>query len=573
MSVVTRNALSRASIFGRGPLAVSASAVPSFVSRFHYSRLEPQNRFRHGLLPTSKATIFLSDMEKYRGGSQDNSKRRRQQRRNLSSDSKHRKDDKETETDPNPLETLIQSQNRFTKIVRQGAGGVLTLAGFVGSSVASLVMDRRSFEDRFVEPIQALQLYLKTSGVDDELSKSLNRRLGVNLCLLGRVQSHLAAEEEELAAISSGRKKKRRRFYSFSSKPSSSSPKINSALLEEARRYIKYATAVYGQAMMNAARVDAKGRIDGKVGRVSKESISQHISVPVDGIKLMDVSSIDGDPNILKHMVVTDHENQKVVLSIRGTFSLEEIILDIDADSREFCGGEAHSGMATMAERVWAAAGPTVKTELEANPRYEFILTGHSLGAGAACLVTILVQTQRLLSKDQKIRCFAYASPPVYTPLEFVPKSVESTTNFVHENDVIPFLSIQKVRKLLSSLRAVDIHARNKLSRKDRYKIILGALEPPKDLIAAVLEAEGKKLVPKKGAPTLYIPAEHSVWLKENIPEEKNGDASYRYELSNAREMSQREIRVFPDMLVDHFPARYEYALDNMEEKPAQDEN
>lgn len=84
-----------------------------------------------------------------------------------------------------------------------------------------------------------------------------------------------------------------------------------------------------------------------------------------------------------------------------------------------------------MAERVWAAAGPTVQTELEGNPGYEFILTGHSLGAGAACLVTILVQSKRLLSNEQKIRCFAYASPPVYTPLEFVPKSVESTTNFV----------------------------------------------------------------------------------------------------------------------------------------------
>ena len=194
---------------------------------------------------------------------------------------------------------------------------------------------------------------------------------------------------------------------------------------------MKYATAVYGQAMMNAAQVDARGSVDVNVGRVSEESISDHISVPVDGIKLLDVSTLEGDSSHLRHMVVVDHENEKVVLSIRGTFSLEEIVVDVAADSREFCGGEAHSGMATMAERVWAAAGPTVKTELQANPGYEFILTGHSLGAGAACLVTILVQTKRFLSNDQKIRCFAYASPPVYTPLEFVPKSVEATTNFV----------------------------------------------------------------------------------------------------------------------------------------------
>jgi hypothetical protein len=268
--------------------------------------------------------------------------------------------------------------------------------------------------------------------VDDELSKSLNRRLGINLCLLARVHMYQAAEEE---LISAQKKKKRKRMGSSFAPSllydSSSSSKINGTFLQEARRYMKYATAVYGQAMMNAAEVDATGRLDGKVGRVSRETISTHISVPAEDIVSMDISNLDGDSNHLRHMVVVDHEHKKVVLSIRGTFSLEEIVVDVAAFSREFCGGEAHSEVATMAERVWTVAGPKVQTVLEENPGYELILTGHSLGAGAACLVTILVQNKRLLPKDQKIRCFAYASPPVFTPLEFAPKSVESTTNFV----------------------------------------------------------------------------------------------------------------------------------------------
>ena len=162
--------------------------------------------------------------------------------------------------------------------------------------------------------------------------------------------------------------------------------------------------------------------------------------------------------------------------------------------------------------------------------------------------------------------------------MTFVPRTVFIHIYLqVHDNDFVPFLSIQKVRKLFSSLRAVDLYARNHMSKRERVKVVLGASEPPKDLIAAVLEAEGKRLVPKKGAPTLYIPAEHTVWLKE-IPHEPDNSGtgtrtatSYRYELSNAREMSQREIRVYPDMLVDHFPARYEYAFDHLE-KPVDDE-
>ena len=370
---------------------------------------------------------------------------------------------------------------------------------------------------------------------------------------------------EELAAPK--KKDKQTIIYKNPYLSPSSSSKINNSFMEEARRYMRYATAVYGQAMINAAEVDARGRLDGKVGRVTKETISTHILVPAKDIVLMDVSNYDGDSNYLRHMVVVDHEHKKVVLSIRGTFSLEEIMLDVAAFSREFCGGEAHSEMANMAERVWTVAGPTIQSVLEENPGYEFICTGHSLGAGAACLVTILVQNKRLLPREQEIRCFAYASPPVYTPLEFVPKSVRSTTNFVHENDVVPYLSIQKVRKLLSSLQAVDLFARNNMSKKEKYKVVLGAMEPPKDLIASVLEAEGKRLIPKKGAPVLYIPAEHTVQLREIPNTKKNIGSSYSYSLSNAWEMSQREIRVYPDMLVDHSPARYENAFDHLEKE------
>ncbi|VEU35985.1 unnamed protein product [Pseudo-nitzschia multistriata] len=396
--------------------------------------------------------------------------------------------------------------------------------------------------------------------------------------LLRRVHLYRGAEEQTETKTKKHRLLLGASSFISSEFSSSLSPppcsKIKRSLLEEARRYMKYATAVYGQAMINAAQVDAGGRLDGKVGRVTKETISAHIQVPEDDIVLLDVSNLKGSSNHLRHMVVVDHEHEKVVLSIRGTFSLEEIIMDVAAFSREFCGGEAHSEMANMAERVWTVAGPKIKEVLSENPGYEFILTGHSLGAGAACLLSILVQNKKFLPREQGIRCFAFASPPVYTPLEFVPKTVRSTTNFVHENDVVPFLSIQKVRKLLSSLQAVDQYARDHMSGKQITSLILGASPPPKDLIASVLEAEGSRLVPKKGAPTLYIPAETVVLLKENLDEKgEHSDGSYRYELTNARELSQREIRVYPDMFVDHFPSRYEHVFDHLEKRDDDDDD
>lgn len=444
-------------------------------------------------------------------------------------------------------------RSRLGRALRRGMGSLLSGVGFVSSTVVSLATDPQSFQTRFGEPIRALRKFLKTSGVDVELSAGLNRRLGINMCLLGRVHMHQGAQEDE------DRQKERHRQHGTTSTVHSA---VSSSFWDDARRYMRYATAVYGQSMIRAAELDARGRVDGKLGRVTKEAIGHHISVPPEDIVLMDVD-YDGDSSHLRHFVAVDHVQKKVVLSIRGTFNLAEVVLDVAGFTKEFCGGEAHSEMATMAERVWNVAGPTVCQLLERNQDYEFVVTGHSLGAGAACLLTILLEVKGLLPRNQKYRCFAYAPPPVYTPLQFAPKAVKATTSFVHQNDAVPYLSVHTVRHLLSDLRAVDDDAHNHMTSRQRYKVILGMVGPPKDLIATVLESGGKSLLPKQGAPRLYIPAEKTVWLKKDIQKEHG---EYQYEILSPNEMMHRGIRVNPDMLLDHFPPRYEHALDHIEE-------
>ncbi|KAL3904667.1 MAG: hypothetical protein SGARI_004824, partial [Bacillariaceae sp.] len=364
---------------------------------------------------------------------------------------------------------------------------------------------------------------------------------------------------------------------------------------QEAKRYMRYATAVYGQSMIHAAEVDARGNFPSRSGfsTATKEAISKHINVPsADDIIVADLDYAAGENNCehLRHMVVVDHQHKTVVLAIRGTFNLDEIVMDSAAFSREFCGGEAHSEMATMAEGVWNAAGPKVKGMLEDNDDYEFIVTGHSLGAGTACLLMIMLETKKLLPPKQKVRCFAYAAPPVYTPLEFVPKSVQATTNFVHQNDVVSFLSVHTVRKLFQQIRAVDAVSQDEMSRRERYKVLLGIQPPPQELIASVLEAAGAKVKPKKGAPILSIPAKRIVWLKkkEDRDEEDGGkrlDLSdddednfddpdegkdYGFQVLKPRDMLKVGIRVNPDMLLDHFPPRYEHAFDHVNEFPSE---
>ena len=62
------------------------------------------------------------------------------------------------------LPFFMLSPKKVSRTIRQGAGACFSVAGFIGSSLISFATDRRSFQDRFGEPIRALNNFLKTSG-------------------------------------------------------------------------------------------------------------------------------------------------------------------------------------------------------------------------------------------------------------------------------------------------------------------------------------------------------------------------------------------------------------------------
>lgn len=56
--------------------------------------------------------------------------------------------------------------------------------------------------------------------------------------------------------------------------------------------------------------------------------------------------------------------------------------------------------------------------ELRNKPDYKLVVTGHSLGAGTAVLVTLeLLLGEDHLSRDLDIQCIALAPPPGRSPL------------------------------------------------------------------------------------------------------------------------------------------------------------
>ena len=54
-----------------------------------------------------------------------------------------------------------------------------------------------------------------------------------------------------------------------------------------------------------------------------------------------------------KHMLLADHARKRLVLAVRGTMSVTDLVTDLTAAHMPFLGGEAHEGMATSAHALY----------------------------------------------------------------------------------------------------------------------------------------------------------------------------------------------------------------------------
>ncbi|GIQ81348.1 hypothetical protein KIPB_002295 [Kipferlia bialata] len=166
------------------------------------------------------------------------------------------------------------------------------------------------------------------------------------------------------------------------------------------------------------------------------------------------------------YMAVLDHEHKQVLVSVRGTANTADMLLDSNAFPALFqCppppdrvpirgteGGECcHEGMLSAAYRINHELKETLANATR-EYGYPVHVTGHSLGAGTASLLALLLQRQGMSGVSMTgFGCPACCSMPLCQELE---RLEGGSKNYVYRSDIVPRLSVHSLKVSGERLKA-----------------------------------------------------------------------------------------------------------------------
>jgi hypothetical protein len=171
-----------------------------------------------------------------------------------------------------------------------------------------------------------------------------------------------------------------------------------------------------------------------KYGSVGKfmfaEPFDMELITQRTGIRTVDLIIRNTTPQMFRPAFALwiDQKDRKIILLLRGTKSIHDLVTDLIITPKEVEGGFVHGGVWTSSEWFDQKIKKIIKSKIE-ETGFDLILIGHSLGA-AVC--TVLATKWR--STFQTLHCYAIACPCVFS-LGLAVNCSDYVTTFINGDD------------------------------------------------------------------------------------------------------------------------------------------
>ncbi|GFT30145.1 sn1-specific diacylglycerol lipase beta [Nephila pilipes] len=280
--------------------------------------------------------------------------------------------------------------------------------------------------------------------------------------------------------------------------------------------------------------------------------------------------------------VTYDHQTKALLITARGTMSMDDVLTDLAATYAAIDepglppGSMCHGGMLNAAREI--------KNKLETNgileeafrkrPDYDLVVTGHSLGASIASILTLLFKHQY-----PNVRCFAFAPAPTVTKVA-LPSSFNNIFTVIYGNDSVCCLNYENIKAMV-----VEMAKYVQECKLPKYKVFM-AHDDDDDIITeekccnretgsknygtnnisdGEIRENGMHVDVEKTCESPYVT--ESVYLAGTILHIRRTEEGYRLRISKAEEYRPLSFR--PRMILDHFPQYMQATLNQLGKTPA----
>ncbi|KAH3738736.1 diacylglycerol lipase-alpha-like [Dreissena polymorpha] len=276
--------------------------------------------------------------------------------------------------------------------------------------------------------------------------------------------------------------------------------------------------------------------------------------------------------------VAIDQKYKNVVICVRGTLSLQDVLTDLKADAEllpleeEHQNWAAHKGMVQAAvyirnkvntdgilKRAFEKAAQNTR---EGEEEYNLVVVGHSLGAGTAAILAILLQQEY-----KGLHCYSFSPPGGLLSKECMEATKSFITSIVLGKDVIPRIGLYQLELLTGDLVNVI-----KCSNDTKWKIIIRALccgtksvgKMTLEELQESIQRHAREVNTSSTSPAMFPPGRIILLVRKHHISKRGccGKNDPSYQALLAENSDFQEVLVSPTMVTDHLPDNVLEALE-----------